>query len=256
MPKTGGRKHSPRTASAPVLSGELGDLLERHVRERLRHFFLSLFAMKALTDLMGRNHATHMNPAQGFDGKASHQIDSGDRSTDSAHARFEKTDGDVLSANATAFRKMDAAHFCNLGLKKGFEAQFRSAAATDGTIAGLLEFLEIMLGNTMQLPQKVNITIDRRIDALHAKLASGFLGGPPITDPNQRAYVRAAQVSVETYVKQKESAGESGYAEVSAVYLGFYEDSGAVDTAWRSLKSTIREEINARRELTMSDYVI
>ncbi|WP_145963071.1 hypothetical protein, partial [Mangrovicoccus ximenensis] len=108
-----GREHIDPSPSAVVLAGTLRHAIVGHTKERIRHFFLFLYTFRILMHVLKL-------PAGQWPGlveiKATHQVDTGMRRDEGWDQIFAKTDGSMLDLSATAFRKIDAAHYCNLGL--------------------------------------------------------------------------------------------------------------------------------------------
>lgn len=174
--QTTDKEHRSKTSRIPGsanLSGRLEDMLHLHAFERCRHFFLFLYTIKAIEYLNNKDTTrTPISAANGFDVKATHQIDDGFRSEDPGHTDFRRDDEDIIDETGSAFTNTDAAHYCNLGIKPSFTSQLD---LSNRLVFDMHEQLKVFAGNTMWLPQIVNIGPDRKIDVLHGELASKFL---------------------------------------------------------------------------------
>lgn len=168
-----GREKWDRTDSAVTISGSLGEQLEAHARERVIHFFMYLFYVKALTDYANAQTGGGLGYTGAVSAKATYQIDEGHKSGDPTYLDFNNVDPKVVDESCTHFSKIDAAHFCNLGLKEGY---IRGLPLTDATANELYNRLKTICGNTRWLPKRVNIGPDRIIDKLHGELAVRMLG--------------------------------------------------------------------------------
>ncbi len=177
------REHSIRSDGAVDVTGSLKVELGRHAFERCRHFFLYVFTAKALTDHVNSKHGRNLGPTDILYVNATHQVDTGLRSTDVEYYGFDSKDPNVVNQSATACVRMDAAHFCNLGIDVRCQSTFGSLAGGDQTVSVLFETLKKICGNTRQLPQRVNIGPDKVIDKFHGELATKVLASkqPPAT---------------------------------------------------------------------------
>ncbi|WP_419814933.1 hypothetical protein [Glacieibacterium sp.] len=259
------REHSAGSLSGVNLAGTIGDALLMHARERAIHFFLFLFALDATcrrVAVLGTGLV--VEPAHAFEVAATHQIDSGFRSTHIDHYDFDETDPKVVDKPSTSCRRTDAAHFCNLGLEARVFAQLAAAGGRDAHARDLLDMAKRLAGNTKQLPQRVNIGPDRVIDVLHGELAGVFLrAARPMTVPprnqvmsraNLAAYLAAAIAAMTIYRAQQVVHGRHGLAACCDSYLIVYANHG--ETIWMSLTGYIAAEALARRDaLNLDDYL-
>jgi hypothetical protein len=113
------RIHSDPNPSAAALSGSLRDVLVQHTKERMRHFFLFIYTYRLLMhvlDVPAKDWANYVSI------KATHQIDSGLRRENGWDVSFKNDDVSVLDLYASGFKRVDASHFCNLGLKPALSA--------------------------------------------------------------------------------------------------------------------------------------
>ena len=141
----------PRITSNPIPSylppsGKLGEELTKHAKERCRHYFLYLFTVKALVDVLnssGNSYKYHNVVLI----KASHQTDTGYRETRSDFDDFDCNDANIVNTFVTKIRKTDAAHFCNLGVTPTFLSSIQGQMSSP-VVAKLWENLEIVMGNT------------------------------------------------------------------------------------------------------------
>src|SRR4051812_5194823 len=198
------------TPTSFVLGGQLDTVLHNHAQERARHFFSYLFAMKVLvTHLNKPPYDLKLKQDEGLEVVATEQISRGFRSTNvgpGAHRVFDPRSTATVKTYATDFTRMDAAHFCNLGIKPAFVrkiAKYITTAhhAVDPIPRDFYELLKMISGNTEPLPQRVNIGPDRVIDALHGKLAAEMLNGPEkvVSEKNVVAYKTAAVPAMTEY---------------------------------------------------------
>lgn len=165
------RKHEAPSSTALVLSGDLGGQLVLHTRERVRHFFQFLYLYRMLMLLLKvdpKNWESFVSVV------ATHQIDTGvRRASKDEVVSFDKTSGGIVELPTTAFGKLDAAHFCNLGLKGNLDGL--SAKSKDDRVFPLYARLKVTCGNTRWLPQRINIGPDRVVDKAHGELCKEFL---------------------------------------------------------------------------------
>lgn len=260
-----GREHSAGSLSGVNLAGSIGDALLMHARERVIHFFMFLFALDAACRrIAALGTGVVIEPGNAFEVAATHQIDSGFRSTNADHYDFDETDPKVVDKPSTSCRRTDAAHFCNLGLEARIFAQLATAGAQDAHARDLLDMVKRLAGNTKQLPQRVNIGPDRVIDVLHGELAGIFLRAVrPMTVPprnqvvsraNLAAYLTAAIAAMTVYRAQQLVYGRDGLAACCDSYLAVYASQG--DTIWMTLTGYIPAECLARRDaLNLDDYL-
>ena len=122
------RKKITRSATAVNLSGQLGNALAYHAGERMRHLFLFLFATDAACRLVNAELGAAFKPGSMIKEAASHQVDSGLRSNDQTRDVFDETDANIIQVPSTSFNKIDAAHYCNLGLVPSNWARLTAAA--------------------------------------------------------------------------------------------------------------------------------
>jgi len=225
--------------TAPVISGTLRTQLPYHALERVRHFFSFLFTLQMLVDyLLRKGHvAAPFAYASVVVAKASHQVDSGMRSTAAVYEGFAEADPGVIDYSTTAFTRMDAAHFCNLGINAGF---VRAVTGLHDAIAsGLLYQLERLAANTRQLPQRVNIGPDRIVDRLHYTLAVAMLGAVSGTKVISRAniatYLAEVKAEMAIYRAGLRARGKHGVAAAAQLYIDCYDDGAVPDALFASL---------------------
>jgi hypothetical protein len=218
------------------LGGKLESALHYHTKERALHFFLYLFDMKVLvTHLNKPPYNLKLEPDEGVEVVATNQINTGFRSTKigpGAYHPFDSTSVATLAESASAFTNMDAAHFCNLGIKPAFVtkiAQYTSNAhhAVDPIPMDFFEMLKKVCGDTELLPQRVNIGPDRVVDKLHGELAAKMLKGASkvISQKNVDDYKTAAVDAMTDYRDAAEKAGDLGIVACANCYLAIYNDS-------------------------------
>lgn len=235
-PPAAGRRHVGVSPTALVKAGSLGHELKGHAFERAAHFFFFIVTMKMVVHELNRlgGAGTPHRHSKWVSVKATDQIGSGLRSEHEVYTAFVKTDPAVVDAPTTRFTKSDAAHFCNLGLKAGFDTVCH---ASDFTRDGY-ERLKVYAGNTMQLPQKVNIGPDRKIDVLHGRLALQMLDDDAavvFSRDRVKTYVEQATLALEAYRLAKASKGEHGLAACAACYLQAYADENFAGRLYRQV---------------------
>lgn len=217
-----GRRHVEASPTAIVKAGSLGHELQGHALERANHFFYYLIEMKLVVaelNAIGGPGTPHKF-SRWVSVKATDQIGTGLRSDIAEYSAFVKTDEKVVDAPTTQFTKSDAAHFCNLGLKAGFDLACKASPFTrDG-----YERLKVYAGNTMLLPQKVNIGPDRKIDIVHGKLAAEMLDDdqPILSRSRIKTYQEAAVAAIIDYRDGKLDKHEPGLAACAGCYLQAY----------------------------------
>ncbi len=244
-----GRKKIIRSPSAVNLSGPLGPALEAHARERMRHFFLFLFAVDATCRLASVGQPAPFRPSSMIQEAATVQVDTGMRGSLQDYDKFDETNANVVHLPATSFTAIDAAHFCNLGLKSGPWASLTTAAETlaDNHAIDLLEYAEVFTGDTAQLPQRVNIGPDRIIDQLHYILALEFLGdGQPVLTPQRlQRYAGLATAQMVLYRDGNGMVGKAGLIACCDCYVRAYATS-SLEEVYRVTGGNITSECQAR----------
>ena len=160
----------------------------------------------------------------------------------------------MLDLLASAFRRVDAAHFCNLGLKPSLAAL---CAKSDDMRAGSLhEDLVKVCGNTRLMPQRINIGPDRVVDKAHGELCLKFLsemanGAAPISPSFFRAYKALVVSRMKIYAAGQLKNGNEAVAEAAGIYIETLEESEApkelrtqgTASRWVKTRSTHSDEI-------------
>ncbi len=226
------RYHTERTDTSVNISGSLKDALRAHAYERCRHFFSYVYTTRLLVDYVNAAHGLSLKPTDVPEHKATEQVDSGLRSTDTLYHGFDSTDPNVVNLSATGFSKLDAAHFCNLGIDPGCRGKFGALAPGDKIVERLFVALIAFSGNTRWLPQRINIGPDRIIDKLHYELALDLLasGKPPVTLSNLKTYIATADKALEEYGDRQRAAGNVGLADCVDAYRACYAND--TDSLW------------------------
>jgi hypothetical protein len=247
------RVKSDRAEAAVSTSGVLKDELRKHAYERCRHFFLYLFFYKALIDWLNTKYTFGLSAKGLLKIHASHQADTGFRSSDPQHSEFDATDATMVDKTCTAFQRMDATHFCNLGIEPGYDIKISNLGSQDQMVFTLYESLACVCKNTRLLPQRVNIGPDKIIDALHGMLATKILasGTPPVTASNMKDYFDIAKHELGTYKIVQQFGGKNGTAACVDAYLECYDKDG--EELWRSIANNVVSECFALK-LTEADY--
>lgn len=225
----GGRQKSSRGSVSVNISGPLGMRLRGHAFERCRHFFLFVTTLRQIEYL--NNHTTGralIDASKMFEKKATHQIDDGFRSEQSEHIEFRRDDDMIVDETSTAFARVDAAHYCNLGIKPALAS---SIDRSNQVISDLYENLKVYAGNTTWLPQIVNIGPDRIIDKLHGELAESFLkdGNAAICSRTRiQQYIAAATLALGVYVLNQTKTKNYGKVACAKCYLAAYVEKETV----------------------------
>lgn len=236
------RYHTDRTDTSVNVSGSLKDALRMHAYERCRHFFSYVYTAKLLTDYVNARHGLKLKPTDVPEHKATEQVDSGLRSTDTVYFGFDSTDPNVVNLSATGFSKLDAAHFCNLGIDPGCRGKFGALASADQVVERLFMALITFSGNTRWLPQRINIGPDRIIDKFHFELALEILasGKPPITTSNLKSYLAGADKALKDYGDKQAFNGNVGLAACVDAYRACYASDA--DSLWSQCYMNALEE--------------
>jgi hypothetical protein len=245
------RIKSARSATSVNLSGPLRSALELHAIRRLIWLFRFLFALQATCDyIKKRNPGFSVTPLNIIRAAATHQVDVGIRSDDPQHTVFDKDDTSVVNIAATDFTSMDAAHFCNLGLDPTRWGQVTNAAqalpGTDAYIWDLIDLVEVSAGDTVQLPQRINIGPDRVIDKVHWEIANSFYGagGKLVTVARIKDYVAVATAALQAYGTEHLKQGHQGLDACCKCYLSGYS-AEKLEEAFSTLRGNIHGECTA-----------
>lgn len=249
------RNHTDRTPTSANISGDLKDALRMHAYERCRHFFSYLYTAKLLTDYVNAKHGLALKLTDVPEHKATEQVDSGLRSTDSVYFGFDSKDPNVVNQSATGFAKLDAAHFCNLGIDAGCRNKFGVLAGSDKVVERLFEMLKIFSGNTRWLPQRINIGPDRIIDKFHYDLAIEILSGgkAPVSATNLKKYLAGADAALKEYSDKQAGYGNVGLVACIDAYRVCYANDA--DSLWGQCYMHALEEcrvVGAKQD----DYVV
>lgn len=245
------REMSAGNPNAPVLSGSLSNVLYRHAEQRCFAFFIYLFYVKILTERANNLHNANLQAHDAVEHKATHQIDSGFRQPNQPHYYgFDDNDPNIVNKSATACGKMDAAHFCNLGIDSRYQNAFAQLGRNDAALNDYYENLKKICGDTRMLPQRINIGPDRVIDQLHAELAVRFLraGGPPITRQNVTTYCQEGIKSIARY----QATRGAGIVACAQRYADFY--AAAQSEMWQSISGSVAASC-AAHGLPVTDYL-
>lgn len=251
------RKKIPRSTTAVNISGELGTVLLRHAAERIRHLFLFLFAIDAACKLVNTDLGTTASPLAVIQEAATHQVDSGLRESSGVKDAFDENDAGVVKMMSAAFNRIDAAHFCNLGLQASpwSKLTLLAESLTKDHAVDMIEMAEIFTSNTIWLPQRVNIGPDRIIDQQHYILAKTFLGdGKPIFSAARLLdYSKAATKAMGSYKVEALSANKFGLAACCDSYLSIYAIK-PLEEIYATVGENIRSECKAR-DMKATDYI-
>lgn len=249
------REHSAASPTSVVVGGTLRTAIPGHTYERMRHFFLYVYLYRMLTARLNGAHGGAFGPAAGVSEIATHQVDEGMRSTDLSYHGFDNKDPKVVDKTATAYTRMDAAHFCNLGIHGPFASAAAKAGTADPVARDLYEGLKRVCGNTRLMPQRINIGPDRVIDRLHGRLARAMLDDtPPITTANFLTYVTEAARDLRDYRIKQHGFGNHGVVACVDLYLSVYADKTQIDGIWRIVTGNAWGDCAAYK-FTVGDYV-
>ena len=244
--------------SAAIRSGTLDMVLKDHVRQRVHIFFLFAFFSKILKERYEQLSPRKINYRAMLQIKASHQIGTGVRRNTPSVDSFDETDPNIIKSFATNFRKLDAAHFCNLGILAPFRAQVAALAPKDkeGWIIKWLDNLEATAKSTRQLPQRINIGPDRIIDKLHGDLIFSFLdkSNPIISTQHFNQYQVNASAKLQQYKSKLSREGKLGLVACVDQYLAIINSSNEMKLVQNQLEDGLRYECEAYK-LPMSNYI-
>lgn len=213
-----GREKTVVAPNSFVLAGNLANELTEHAYERCRYFFTFVFAARVIADYL------KIDPNEIVSHKATHQIDTGFRSTAAVYADFDVTDPKVVDHPCSSFRTTDAAHFCNLGIQSEAQLKIATAANAHPGVSHFYEILKAFSAATRRLPQRVNIGPDRIIDEFHATYALTVLGStqPLISRANIGRYLAGATGALRLYRAKQIKEGLAGVAACVDSYLHCY----------------------------------
>jgi hypothetical protein len=187
---------------------------------------------------------------------ASHQVDSGLRSNDQTRDVFDETDPNIIQVPSTSFNKIDAAHYCNLGLVPSNWARLTASAELlrADTAVELIEKAEIYTANTVWLPQRVNIGPDRIIDQLHYTLAQQIFadGQPVLSVLRLQNYAQNATQVLMAYHGTLQ--GKAGLQACCVCYLMAYANQPMQEKAL-VIAGNVRSECEAYK-MTVADYMV
>ena len=230
------RSFGELSAGAVNLGGKLESALHYHTRERALHFFLYLFDMKVLVTHLNKSpYDLKLAPDEGVEVVATDQINTGFRSKNigpGAYHPFDSTSVSTMQQSVSAFTAMDAAHFCNLGIKPAFVTKIAKYIAdayrtADPIPMDFYEMLKKVCGDTELLPQRVNIGPDRVIDKVHGELAAKMLKGAAkiVSQKNIEDYKTTAAAAMTEYRDGARIDGDLGVAACADCYLAIYGDA-------------------------------
>lgn len=255
MPK---RKRPPPAQHAPNLNGDLGAMLKDHAEQRMVYYFAFMIFYCVTYDYVKEENAKGNLPVlhtntynQGISKAATVQIQKGQRakSYQTVYKPFDKKNPNVVTLLSTKFRDIDASHRCNLGIMAQASAVFDQIvnAGTDQTAKDMIEHVETFAGDTIQLPQAVNIGPDRIVDTFHGD----FIGinsvlQPQVLSTNEVTnYKTIAFDRVDKYKTRVAASSEMGLAACAQKYLDAYNDADIVTRVFRRVSDLTRADIVA-----------
>ena len=235
--------------SAAIRSGVLGEVLVKHTRERVHVFFLFAYFANILKDRIESLTGQTVSYTDMLQVKATHQIGTGTRRSTPTIDPFDETDPNVVNMWATEFRKLDAAHFCNLGIKTPFRNQVASLAISqnDVLLPKWLKNLESTAKDTRQLPQRINIGPDRIVDILHGDLIFQYLtDGTPIISPDHFVnYSNQGLTRLQAYRGRLANENKHGLAACVDCYISVIGSLPEINEKYEDLKDGLRFECEA-----------
>lgn len=238
-------------ATEGVRSGSMHDVLYTHAQERLHYYFWYVFALRALVDRLNAEHGQAFTYMDIVDLNATDQYGTGDRSdNDEVYKYFkhEKKNADILEHNSTAWSRVDAAHFNNLGISPKIRDAIAELAspAKDATAHSLFEQLKASCKGTRVLPASVNTGADKIVDNVHKRCVQKMMGDKaPITRANVDVYVTDAKASLTQSLAAKKAKGYEGVVAVRGRYIDFYNNTGDIEKAFRKAQDTVHQECHA-----------
>ncbi|MEL6110325.1 MAG: hypothetical protein AAFU85_30320 [Planctomycetota bacterium] len=203
-----------------IPSGSLHESIRDHAKQRMLHFFSYLAFSRMLSVRFAMLYSTVLDSGKIIKAAATEQADTGFREKQQGRPIFDKTNPSLMGTPATSFDRMDAAHFCNLGIV----SQIKQAClnSNDPLLVNLVQRLQSFAGDTKWLPQRINIGPDRVIDQLHHRLALDFWS-KPIKWDQFKTYLEEAKKALSKYMNQ-----QSGYPlleEACEAYIEFYSQA-------------------------------
>jgi len=244
--------------STAIRSGKLSEVLKDHVRQRVHIFFLFAFFAKILNERYQQLSSRKIGYRDMLQVKATHQIGTGVRRNTPSVDIFDENDANVINRFATNFRKLDAAHFCNLGILAPFRAQVAALGPTDvqGWIVKWLDNLEATAKSTRQLPQRVNIGPDRIVDMLHGDLVFDFLENncAIISTQHFNRYQIDGSSKLQLYRGKLKKEGKLGLVACVDQYLAIIQSSHEMKKIQDALTDSLRFECEAY-SLPVHNYI-
>jgi hypothetical protein len=115
----------------------------------------------------------------------------------------------------------------------------------DPMVGTLYSSLTNVCRNTRQLPQRVNIGPDKRIDKFHGVLATQILnsGKPPVSTSNLAAYFLGATRELTDYRNAQLLKGNNGVAACVDAYLECYAKD--LEDLWKNITNNVAADCNA-----------
>lgn len=238
-------------ASEAVRSGRMFDVLYSHAQDRLHFYFWYVFALRALVDRLNSEQGQNFSYMDAVDLNATDQYGDGDRSDNDEVYQFfklEKKNSDILEHNSTAWARVDAAHFNNLGISPTNRGKLAELAniAKDPVANSLFEQLKSTCSGTRMLPASVNTGADKIVDNVHKRCVVTMMGDKaPITRANVDVYVNDARASLTRSLAAKKAKGYHGVVAVRERYIAFYNSTADVERAFRKAQDTVYTECHA-----------
>lgn len=218
---------SSHNINAARLSGRLGDALVDHTKQRMRFFFCYLYVYRILMHILkvpANEWGRHISV------KATHQCDSGLRREEGWDVQFKKDDSSILEYMASEFKRVDAAHFCNLGLKPSLAGLCN--ASDDARATDLFNQLESICAATRQMPQRINIGPDRVVDRVHGVMCLDMVqqmgqGRAAVSPAFIEHYKKIATQEMIRYAAGQRDVGNVAVADAAMIYVATWGENVA-----------------------------
>ncbi|UWQ99113.1 hypothetical protein K3729_17195 [Rhodobacteraceae bacterium S2214] len=222
-----GRIHTDPSPTALAQSGILRDALVAHSKARMRFFFLYMYSYRMLMHVL---QIPSDQWPQYVSIKATHQFNTGARRDSDWDLSFQKDDVGILDHSASSFRRIDAAHFCNLGLAPSLATL--CARSGDPRAVAIYETLTMISAATRFMPQRINIGPDRVVDTAHGVLcremlknmANGAAAISPSAFARYKSYVSGKMTAYADSQTQQENFA---VAEATLIYVATWGETVA-----------------------------
>lgn len=224
-------------------SGSLDKLLVKHAQRRCQYFFGFMFTHQRIVAEIEKRTGEKVKPAFGIDVHATEQYAKGHRSKVKSaktaasttqqvvpltHQPMDKNESNLNIQPSTNATRVDAAHFCNLGVKPILTLAVIKLTDNrpNDPLTHLLERLKRFAGDTSQLPQPVNLGPDKVVDRIHGALVAQIAqGGPRVTAQFYQTYLVECDAAMAVYQDKQNAKGtRDGLAACANEYRKFYHN--------------------------------